>query len=123
MRGRAGWRVCWPAAGWAVRTGGRSADVVVSVLAVRKAGGAYVPVDARSPVGRLAAMVAETGAGVVLADRASRAVAGELGAAVVVVGGGDAASVRVAAADDAAAGAAAAGHPVVAAGHPDQLAY
>src|SRR6266536_351473 len=89
----------------------RSADLVVSVLAVLKAGGAYVPLDARSPVGRLAAMVAETGAGVVLADRASRAVAGELGAAVVVVGGGDAASVRVAAA----------GHPVAAAGHPDQL--
>ncbi|MEU8890791.1 amino acid adenylation domain-containing protein [Streptomyces sp. NPDC048442] len=50
----------------------RSADVVVSVLAISKAGGAYVPLDSRSPAARLRHVLAETGATVLLTHRATR---------------------------------------------------
>ncbi|MER7047177.1 non-ribosomal peptide synthetase [Streptomyces jumonjinensis] len=49
----------------------RSADVVVSVLAISKAGGAYVPLDTRSPVARLRLVMGETGAAVLLTHRAA----------------------------------------------------
>ncbi|WP_452603487.1 amino acid adenylation domain-containing protein, partial [Saccharothrix hoggarensis] len=51
---------------------GRSADLVVAELAVVKAGGAYVPLDTRSPAERLAVLLAETGAGVLVTDRSRR---------------------------------------------------
>ncbi|MEU5976473.1 amino acid adenylation domain-containing protein [Streptomyces sp. NPDC047315] len=50
----------------------RSADVVVSVLAVSKAGGTYVPLDTRSPVARLRLITAETGTAVLLTHRATQ---------------------------------------------------
>lgn len=46
----------------------RSADLVVSSLAVLKSGGVYVPLDARFPVPRLELIMAETGARVLLTD-------------------------------------------------------
>ncbi|HEY0699416.1 MAG TPA: amino acid adenylation domain-containing protein, partial [Micromonospora sp.] len=50
----------------------RSVDLVVSLLAVLKVGAAYVPLDFRFPLDRLALIVAETGAEVLLTDRAMR---------------------------------------------------
>ena len=44
----------------------RSPDFVVAVLAVLFAGGGYVPLDPAAPAGRLATMLADSGAGVVL---------------------------------------------------------
>ncbi|MER5772649.1 amino acid adenylation domain-containing protein, partial [Streptomyces sp. NPDC001985] len=44
----------------------RGVDMVVALLAVWKAGGAYVPLDPEHPAERLAYMVADSGAGVVL---------------------------------------------------------
>ncbi|MEC4019822.1 non-ribosomal peptide synthetase, partial [Streptomyces sp. H27-D2] len=44
----------------------RGVDMVVALLAVWKAGGAYVPLDPEYPVDRLAFMVADSGASVVL---------------------------------------------------------
>ncbi|MEV4434132.1 amino acid adenylation domain-containing protein [Streptomyces sp. NPDC049585] len=91
----------------------RSADLVVSTLAVLKAGAAYVPLDARHPVPRLELIVRETGSRVLLTDRALAGVEFRHDARVLVV-------------DDEAEAAAVAAHP---AGpldrttHPDQLAY
>ncbi|MCH7346040.1 AMP-binding protein, partial [Pelomonas sp. CA6] len=45
----------------------RGVALVASVLAVLKAGAAYVPVDPSYPAERLAAMLQDSGAGVVLA--------------------------------------------------------
>ncbi len=45
----------------------RGADLLVTLLAVLKAGGAYLPVDVGSPASRVAAMIAATGARLVLA--------------------------------------------------------
>ncbi|MDQ3403217.1 MAG: amino acid adenylation domain-containing protein, partial [Actinomycetota bacterium] len=53
----------------------RSVDLVVSTLAILKAGGAYVPLDGRSPKARLEAVLAHTGAAMLLVDAASRALA------------------------------------------------
>ncbi|WP_331744332.1 amino acid adenylation domain-containing protein [Kitasatospora sp. NBC_01300] len=50
----------------------RSADVVVSVLAISKAGGAYVPLDTRAPAARLRRVLDDTGAAVLLTHRATR---------------------------------------------------
>ncbi|HEY5835638.1 non-ribosomal peptide synthase/polyketide synthase [Streptomyces sp.] len=47
----------------------RSVELVTAELAVLKAGGAYVPLDVRAPRDRLRAMLAGTGARVVLTDR------------------------------------------------------
>jgi amino acid adenylation domain-containing protein len=46
----------------------RSLDMVVAVLGVLKAGGAYVPLDADYPAERLAFMIADTGAPVLLTE-------------------------------------------------------
>ena len=51
----------------------RSLELVVSLLAVLEAGGAYVPLDPEYPADRLTFMLADSGARVVLTDRASRA--------------------------------------------------
>ncbi|MEO3810551.1 amino acid adenylation domain-containing protein [Sphaerisporangium sp. B11E5] len=61
----------------------RSADVVVSTLAVLKAGGAYVPLNERFPVSRMKLMLADAGAVVLLADEASAGRAAELGLPVI----------------------------------------
>jgi amino acid adenylation domain-containing protein/non-ribosomal peptide synthase protein (TIGR01720 family) len=46
----------------------RGSAVVVALLAVLKAGGAYLPLDPGFPAGRLREVVADAGAGVVVAD-------------------------------------------------------
>jgi amino acid adenylation domain-containing protein/non-ribosomal peptide synthase protein (TIGR01720 family) len=51
---------------------GRSLELVVSVLAVLKAGGAYVPLDPCYPAERLAFMLADAGAAVLLTREALR---------------------------------------------------
>ncbi|WP_455583710.1 amino acid adenylation domain-containing protein [Kitasatospora indigofera] len=48
----------------------RSAEVVVATLAVLKAGGFYVPMHASLPAERMAGVLADTGARVLLTDRA-----------------------------------------------------
>ncbi|MFG3194288.1 non-ribosomal peptide synthetase [Streptomyces omiyaensis] len=48
----------------------RSVDLVVATLAVLKAGGCYVPLHASLPPERMAALLADTGAPVLLTDRA-----------------------------------------------------
>ncbi|MER7050602.1 amino acid adenylation domain-containing protein [Streptomyces jumonjinensis] len=58
----------------------RGVDMVVALLAVWKAGGAYVPLDPEYPAGRLAYMLADSGATVVLATSAT--VSGVRGAVV-----------------------------------------
>ncbi|MFJ2810852.1 amino acid adenylation domain-containing protein [Kitasatospora sp. NPDC087271] len=63
----------------------RSADVVVSVLAISKAGGAYVPLDTRAPTARLRRVLDDTGAAVLLTHRATRDDALSHGTPVVVV--------------------------------------
>ncbi|MDX3078421.1 non-ribosomal peptide synthetase [Streptomyces sp. MI02-7b] len=63
----------------------RSADLVVSSLAVIKAGAVYVPLDARSPRSRLQDVMRETGARVLLTDSASRTVEFQHDAHAVVV--------------------------------------
>ncbi|MGW5285430.1 amino acid adenylation domain-containing protein, partial [Streptomyces collinus] len=50
----------------------RSADLIISALAVLKCGATYVPLDHRSPVDRLRAILDETAATVLLADHAHR---------------------------------------------------
>ncbi|MEU0175320.1 amino acid adenylation domain-containing protein [Streptomyces massasporeus] len=51
---------------------GRSAELLVALLAVMKAGGAYVPLDPEYPVERLRYIQEDTGAPVVITDTASR---------------------------------------------------
>ncbi|MEV7938301.1 amino acid adenylation domain-containing protein, partial [Kitasatospora sp. NPDC088264] len=51
----------------------RSAALVVAILAVLKAGGAFVPLDGAQPAERLRAVLADSGARLVLADTAHRA--------------------------------------------------
>jgi amino acid adenylation domain-containing protein len=53
---------------------GRSAEMVVALLAVLRAGGAYVPLDPAYPPERLAFMVADSGAAVVLTETRHRSV-------------------------------------------------
>ena len=48
---------------------GRSAKLVTALLAILKAGAAYLPVDPDYPADRVAFMLADAGAGVLLADR------------------------------------------------------
>ncbi|WP_374309427.1 amino acid adenylation domain-containing protein [Methylocella sp.] len=49
--------------------GGRSAGFVTGLLAIMKAGGAYAPLDPRQPEKRLRALIAQSGAKLVLSDR------------------------------------------------------
>ncbi len=51
---------------------GRDAGMVVAILAVLKAGGAYVPVDAAYPRERIARLLADSGARLLLTDAATR---------------------------------------------------
>ncbi|MFJ6808471.1 amino acid adenylation domain-containing protein [Streptomyces anulatus] len=50
----------------------RSAEQIVAILGVLKAGGAYVPLDPALPEARTAAIMATSGIGVVVAQRAQR---------------------------------------------------
>ncbi|PWK86299.1 non-ribosomal peptide synthase protein (TIGR01720 family)/amino acid adenylation domain-containing protein [Lentzea atacamensis] len=61
----------------------RGADFVVALLGVLKAGGAYVPLDPDSPAARLAFVVGDTGARVVLTQRSVAARVSEVDATVV----------------------------------------
>jgi amino acid adenylation domain-containing protein/non-ribosomal peptide synthase protein (TIGR01720 family) len=54
---------------------GRSVDVVVAALGALKAGAAYVPLDPGAPAEELRGLLAAVGAGVLLTDRESDAVA------------------------------------------------
>ena len=47
----------------------RGVDMVVAMLAVWKAGGAYLPLDPGYPAGRLAFMLADSRAGVLVGTR------------------------------------------------------
>ncbi|QFZ24669.1 non-ribosomal peptide synthase/polyketide synthase [Saccharothrix syringae] len=87
---------------------GRSADLVVAVLAVAKAGGAYVPLDVRAPRERLRLLLADTAAAVLLADAGWADVAREVHDGPVVLLGAEP--------DEPA------GDPGVVV-HPDNLAY
>jgi amino acid adenylation domain-containing protein len=51
----------------------RSVQVVVAILGVLKSGGAYLPLDPESPLERLALMLEDAGAGVVLTERSLEA--------------------------------------------------
>jgi amino acid adenylation domain-containing protein len=62
----------------------RSAEMVVALLAVLRAGAAYVPLDPEYPAERLAYMLADSGAGVLLTQERLRATLPEFGGEVVV---------------------------------------
>ncbi|MFF2954225.1 amino acid adenylation domain-containing protein, partial [Kitasatospora sp. NPDC057965] len=83
----------------------RSVDLVVATLAVLKAGGCYVPMHASLPPERMTALLADTGAPVLLTDRAEPGFAHT----ATVVRPGD--------------GADAPGHDPAPPVHPDRLAY
>jgi amino acid adenylation domain-containing protein len=51
----------------------RSPELVVALLAVLKAGGAYLPLDVRAPASRMCAVFEQTGARVLLVDKAMNA--------------------------------------------------
>jgi amino acid adenylation domain-containing protein len=51
----------------------RSVGFIVGLLGVLKAGGAYIPMDLQTPAARLAYMIKDAGAGIVLTQRAFRA--------------------------------------------------
>ncbi|HWS56835.1 MAG TPA: amino acid adenylation domain-containing protein, partial [Pyrinomonadaceae bacterium] len=63
----------------------RSAGLIVSLLAVLKAGGAYVPLDPEYPAERLAFMLADSGARVLVTDSGLAPSLPEHGARVVVL--------------------------------------
>ncbi|MFH8350203.1 amino acid adenylation domain-containing protein [Streptomyces sp. NPDC018045] len=63
----------------------RSADLIVSLLAVLKAGAAYVPLHSGYPVNRMALVMDDSAASVVLVDRASQELGFAHEAQVVVV--------------------------------------
>jgi len=64
----------------------RSPELVLGTLAILKAGGAYVPLDAGYPDERLAFMLEDTGAHLVLVHAATRERMAALGSALVEVG-------------------------------------
>jgi amino acid adenylation domain-containing protein len=63
----------------------RTPDLIVSLLAVLKAGGGYVPLDPAYPAARIALMVEDAGAAVVLTQARLAATLPETAAAVVAV--------------------------------------
>nr|WP_281181153.1 amino acid adenylation domain-containing protein [Streptomyces varsoviensis] len=65
----------------------RGVDMIVGLLAVWKAGGAYVPLDPEYPPDRLAYMVADSGATVVLATVESAPLVSDSAARVVALDG------------------------------------
>jgi amino acid adenylation domain-containing protein len=89
----------------------RGPEMMVAVLGVLKAGGAYVPVDPAYPAERIAWMLADSAAPVLLTDSALAARLPSTGALVVRV---DADTAQIQAESDA---------PLAAAAGPDNLAY
>ncbi len=65
----------------------RSLEMVVGVLGILKAGGAYVPLDPAYPRERLAYMLGDSGAGVLVTQQGVRERHPELGGAVVFLDG------------------------------------
>ncbi len=65
----------------------RSAELVVALLATLKAGGAYVPLDPEYPADRLAYMLADSGAPVLLTQERLRASLPEFGGETVALDG------------------------------------
>jgi amino acid adenylation domain-containing protein len=67
----------------------RSADLVVVLLGILKAGAAYVPLDSRQPMPRMARVIGDTGARVIVSDGADpdrdRRLSADAGAALLVV--------------------------------------
>ena len=61
----------------------RSADAVAAMLAVMRAGGAYVPLDPSFPLDRLAFMLGDSGAAVLVSDAAGAALGYEAGCRVL----------------------------------------
>src|ERR1700689_2537605 len=108
MSGRAGWRGCWPGVAM-----GRSADLVIALLAVWKAGAAYLPVDPGYPAERIAFMLADAGPACVLTT-------GQLAPVLAAAGHGP----LLVAAEQQAAGLAGAGWAVpLSLGHPAYVMY
>ncbi|OXM59802.1 non-ribosomal peptide synthetase, partial [Amycolatopsis vastitatis] len=66
---------------------GRSADVVVTALAVMKAGGFYIPVHLSSPAARLREIVTDVGANIVVTDSAAESRGRDSGVRVFVADG------------------------------------
>ncbi|MCF3960188.1 amino acid adenylation domain-containing protein [Streptomyces fuscigenes] len=87
----------------------RSPELVVATLAVVKAGGAYVPLHAGHPADRLARVMADCGARILVTDRAMARREFEHRAHVLVL--------------DGASGHGSAVHPPRPRVHPDELAY
>ena len=71
----------------------RSVDMVVAILGVLRAGAAYLPLDPAYPEDRLAFMVEDSGASVIVADGSAEGIATE------IASGSSAATVRVLALD------------------------
>ncbi|MFI9555475.1 amino acid adenylation domain-containing protein [Nonomuraea endophytica] len=85
---RLAWRLCERGVGAETSVGvalPAGADAVVAILGVLKAGGAYVPLDPAQPPARLAAMLADTGAWLVVGGAVP-------GCESVALDGGEAAS-------------------------------
>ncbi|WP_326701509.1 amino acid adenylation domain-containing protein [Streptomyces sp. NBC_01754] len=94
----------------------RSAEFMIAALAVLKSGGAYVPLDPRQPENRLAFILADTGAPLLVTDRSADEVPFARGLDVF-------AAPDIAAPDIAALLADTETGPLDVAVHPDQLAY
>ncbi|MEV7506288.1 amino acid adenylation domain-containing protein, partial [Streptomyces sp. NPDC093018] len=90
---------------------GRSAELIIAELAVLKAGAAYVPLDPRQPAQRLAWILTDAGATLLLTDRQPAELPFTCDIPLARVAAGEAAAV---------AGDPGAPHVDV---HPDQLAY
>src|ERR1700743_935359 len=67
---------------------GRSAHLVTAELGIALSGGAYVPLDVRAPAERMRAVLAESGAAVLVTDGAWEGVAREVHRGPLLVMGG-----------------------------------
>jgi amino acid adenylation domain-containing protein len=65
----------------------RSVEMMVGLLAILKAGGAYVPMDPSYPVQRIALMIEDSGAPVILATERTRSCLGKTAGHVVSIDG------------------------------------